>query len=442
MPDTPVSHPGGDSPGGAPEEVTKDKDSIIADLNEQLTRASGGKIDTARELQFIKERVVHVEKMAGLGKMFVSMANELNNALSGIIGYTQLLLENSECPETMKKDLEVVSSHAHRTHRILKGLLAFSHLQKIGRESINIHDVLDYAISLKLAYLKYDGIEVTTDFSGEALEMMGNPDELLHLFTNLLNNAHQALKHHQGGKVITVKTECRHGIIRVLVSDTGPGVPPSHRDKIFDPFFSTWGEKESLGLGLSICYGIISEHGGSLYYEEGPGGGAQFVVELPLRKEIPGLQKGAAHIRSTFTADMKVPQDKESASSQTPQQDISSKRILLIDDEDSILSMLNDALITEGFEVLALSDSERALDVLDSEDFDLVISDVKMPVVSGIQIYSFIEKKKPHLLEKIVFITGDIIDNTTRSFLKSAGNPYFAKPFVVKQFISFIRSII
>jgi len=411
-----------------------ERDSEIAELKAQLSKALQDKDDTLRDLQFIKERIFHIEKMAGLGKMFVSMANELNNLLSGIIGYTQLLVENPECSDAVKRELEVISRQSHRTYTIIKGLLAFSHLQKIEREPIQINELLEYIVSLKKHYLMFDNIVLSLECDSGLPQITGNSDSLQHLFINLINNAHQALKNHKGEKKLIISTARKKGYVQIIFHDTGPGVLEANQEKLFEPFFSTWGEKESLGLGLATSYGIVSEHGGNIYYDRdrAASGGAVFVVELPVKKEM--VKAPARQINNVKKQAAAKIEEKETGAGK--------KRILIVDDSDSVLGMLCDALTCEGYQVSTSSSGEKALELIETEDFDLVITDMKMPVVSGIHLYSFVENEKPHLLDRIVFITGDIIDSTTRSFLKTIDNPYFTKPFDVRKFISVIRTIV
>ncbi len=412
--------------------VRKDKE--IEELKAQLARTMQDKDDTLRVLQFIKERIFHIEKMAGLGKMFVSMANELNNLLSGIIGYTQLLVDNPDCSAAIKRELEVISRQSHRTFTIIKGLLAFSHLQKIEREPIQVNEVLEYIASLKKHYLMFDNILLSLECDENLPQITGNSDSLQHLFINIINNAHQALRNHQGEKKLVIRTASKKGYVQIVFHDTGPGVPQENLERLFEPFFSTWGEKESLGLGLATSYGIVSEHGGNIYYDESEAasGGAVFVVELPVKKEmVQASTRPPNNVRKKTGEEM----EERGVSGEK-------KRILLVDDSDSVLGMLSDALNIEGFEVTSTSSGNKAMEMIEAEDYDLIITDMKMPVVSGIHLYSFVENEKPHLLDKIVFITGDIIDSTTRSFLKTIDNPYFTKPFDVRKFISVIRTIV
>jgi two-component system, NtrC family, sensor kinase len=422
-------------------EQLEEKDRQINELKSQLSQIVEQKSDSVRELKFIKERILNIEKMAGLGKMFVAMANELNNLLSGIMGFAQLMQDSPECPVSFRRDIELLRSQAQRTHIIIRGLLAFSHLQKIEREPVNIRELLDYVIGLKEHYMGFDNIELVTDFPEDLPEIMGNPDSLQHLFINIINNAHQALKTHKGPRKLIIRTQYQKGYIQIIFEDTGPGVRSEYKERLFEPFFSTWGEKESLGLGLATSYGIVSEHGGNLYYKDRPTGGAIFVVELPLRRDITKIS-GKSISLPRENGKLKILHAKEPQSSTPSGQTERRKKILLVDDEDSILSMLSDSLSQEGFDVSSTIDGQKALELLDTEDYDMIITDVKMPGISGIHIYWFIEKKKPHMLDKIVFITGDIIDSTTRSFLKSIDNPYFTKPFDVKKFISIVKNIV
>jgi two-component system NtrC family sensor kinase len=196
----------------------------------------------------------------------------------------------------------------------------------------------------------------------------------------------------------------------LTIADTGPGIPADVRDKIFEPFFTTKPAGEGTGLGLSLCRSIIDGHGGTIGIEPAPGPGTTFAIELPPADR-------ATSAAAATTAEALPP--------------VSPKRVLVVDDEADIAGLLVEVVAADGHHVDVAADGAAALAQVARHHYDLVLSDTKMPLLDGVDLYRELERRAPALCGRIVFLTGDVLDGAKRAFLESTGAPFLMKPFDV-----------
>jgi len=220
-------------------------------------------------------------RLAAIGELAAGVAHQINNPLTGVLGFSQRLLKKSTDPET-NQALKRIYAEAERAARVVQNLLTFARRRQPQKQYSDINEILESALELQAYELTTSNIEVVTDLAPGLPEIMLDFYQIEEVFLNIVLNAEQALTEAKGGGKLIIKTEEMKEYIRTTFSDNGPGIPAEHLDKIFDPFFTTKGEKGGTGLGLSVCHGIISEHGGKIYAKSKPGKGATFFVELPL----------------------------------------------------------------------------------------------------------------------------------------------------------------
>ena len=361
----------------------------------------------------LEKKAQVASRLASVGEMASGIAHEINNPLTGVIGFAQLLSDRKDLPEDVMDQLSVIQEGGQRVSSIVKRLLTFARQSKLERTYININDILENTLKLRSYALATGNIEIATRLEPGLPDTMADAGQLQQVFLNLIVNAEQEMeKAHSGGR-LEVKTEYRGDIIRVLFKDDGPGIAKEDLDKVFDPFFTTKEVGEGTGLGLSLSHGIMAEHGGRLYVESKEGKGATFTVEIPVTTE--GRQ-----YKLTEAVDEERGEHK-------------SGRILVVDDEEIVGSYLKRVLGAEGHEVEVETEAGKALERLERESYDLILSDIKMPGMGGIEFYQNIKKMKESLAEKVVFITGDVIGKETRNFLEETGLPNITKPINVKQ---------
>jgi PAS domain S-box-containing protein len=220
-------------------------------------------------------------RLASIGELASGVAHQLNNPLTGILGFSQRLLRKITDQET-NQDLEKIYVEAERAAKIVQNLLTFARRRQPKKEYSDVNDIVQSALELRAYELKTSNIEVVTNLASKLSKIMLDFHQIQEVFLNLILNAEQAMTGANGGGKLTIKTEENNRYVRATFTDDGPGIPAEHTDKIFDPFFTTKGEKGGTGLGLSVCHGIISKHGGKIYAKCKPGKGAKFFVDLPI----------------------------------------------------------------------------------------------------------------------------------------------------------------
>jgi two-component system NtrC family sensor kinase len=222
---------------------------------------------------------VHADRLASLGRLVSGVAHELNNPLTAVQGLIELALEQ-DLPDGLADDLEVVHSEACRAGRIVKDLLAFARRRPEAPIWIDLNDCIEAAAGLRAQQLPLDGIRLELKLEANLPVVNADPHQVQQVFLNLLLNAEHALR--PGGGTVRIRTWRDNGAVMAEVSDDGPGIPPENLGRIFDPFFTTRAEGQGTGLGLSLCHGILRQHGGSISASNGRDGGAVFRLELPV----------------------------------------------------------------------------------------------------------------------------------------------------------------
>ncbi|MBD3184789.1 PAS domain S-box protein [Candidatus Poribacteria bacterium] len=388
--------------------------SQIKDESGEITGILSYGIDVTQQ-RMLESQLSRSERMSALGQLVSGVAHELNNPLTAVIGYTQLLV-GVDCDSETRRMLNIIYREAERCHKIVDGLLQFAREYDQVKEPTQINDVIEATLNLKRYQLHVDNIQLELHLSGDIPETMADPHQLQQVFVNLINNAHQAMTDHSGRGKLTIQTELIDDKIVVKFIDTGPGIVKDNLSRIFDPFFTTKESGKGTGLGLSICHSIIEEHNGNIYAESEIGKGSTFTLVLPVvtSDEIPDNVINDANIEQM-------------------QDSVFGGKILVVDDEQKILELFNDILTMMNYEVVTARNAIQAMDNLDNNEYDLMICDMKMPGFSGEKLYNIVKSTKPDLAERIIFVTGDIINPDTQKFLRETGNPYIAKPFSVDE---------
>jgi len=365
-----------------------------------------------RERKAMQEQLMQAEKLSALGELISGIAHELNNPLTGVMGYSQLLLGSGVSAES-KGNLEKIHREAVRCQKIVQNLLTFARRRSPERKFLDVNALLESTLELREYQLKVDGIEVVKELAPDLPRTMGDFHQLQQVFINIINNAHHAmLESGQSGRLI-VTSALAGSSIRISIADSGPGIPADCISKIFDPFFTTKEIGKGTGLGLSLSYGIVKEHDGLIDVTSRPGEGATFHVELPIRDEASAPQEAVA--------------------APVPHGPVEGKHILVVDDEETILDLLESVLEASGHRVERAQNGRQALEKVRHVDYDIIISDVKMPDMGGQRLYEEIAELKPHLKRRMVFSTGDTVNPTTQELFKKTGNLYLAKPFRLEE---------
>jgi len=359
----------------------------------------------------IEKTIATMDRLASLGEMCAGIAHELNNRLVPIISYAELLMKRP-LDGKIAKMLASIYNSAMGCGEIIHALLDFARQRSPRKEIISINDVIEKTLSLFNYKLESSGINLIKELCPSLPLTVADPQQIEQVLVNIINNAIQAME--KGGKLI-IKTSSDKGIIAISITDTGCGIPENHIDRIFDPFFSTKEIGKGTGLGLSVSYGIIKAHGGEIHVSSREGQGTTFVIELPITLDTTPEKSPSPT----------SPPEPEPASS-------NNRKVLIIDDEQNILPVLQEILEMEGFKVDCVSSATEALKMVSEKDYDVILTDIRMPGIDGCQFYRLMAEKSPKLKQRVVFMTGDIVDHELgelKKFIATTGCPYLLKPF-------------
>ncbi|MFQ5669689.1 MAG: ATP-binding protein [Acidobacteriota bacterium] len=392
----------------------KQAESEFRTMHREIVEANKKLQESMARLETTQEQLVQAEKLSAIGELVAGVAHELNNPLTGVLGYAQLLVAKSP-PEPQKKQLQTIYSEALRCQKIVQNLLTFARKHKPEKRHVDINEIITATLELRAYQLRVDNITVKLDLDPGLPGTMADYHQLQQVFINLVNNAHHAMVDHGGKGELRITSRAEAGRIHVTCQDTGPGIPETCLGRIFDPFFTTKEVGKGTGLGLSLSYGIIKEHGGTIQASNAPGGGAIFCLELPVRQGNVPAKKARVRAR--------------------PPGPPTGSRILVVDDEKIVLELLSDLLSSRGHRVEVAENGRVALERLkaDREGFDLLITDMKMPAMGGRELYEAVREIAPDLSRRVVFATGDTVSEDARAFLAATGNRVISKPFQLEE---------
>jgi signal transduction histidine kinase len=230
--------------------------------------------------------------MASLGKLSASVVHEINNPISGILSLVMLMNRIMEDGKLQQKDadqfsqyLRLMETETRRISRIVSNLLAFSRHSKMEFGAVRLNQLIEKTLFLNANLLKLHSIKVEENPDPDLPDLTGSEDRLMQVFMNLISNAAEAIEAGRGDRVLSIGTKHvrEKGCASVSFADTGVGIPQENLSKLFEPFFSTKKKGKGVGLGLSVAYGIIQEHGGSIHVQSEEGRGTTFTIELPLK---------------------------------------------------------------------------------------------------------------------------------------------------------------
>jgi len=367
-------------------------------------------------LRRTQEQLLQSEKMAAVGQLISGVAHELNNPLTAILGYSQLLSSSDHVSPRGGEYVDKLYKQAQRTHRIVHNLLSFARQQKPERLPVGLNQVLEDTLALREYDLKVNNIQVHREFAGGMPLTAADPHQLQQVFLNILNNAVDAILECSERGDIWVRTAMADGRLLVEFTDSGSGVQDALR--VFDPFYTTKPIGKGTGLGLSICYGIVSEHGGEICVRNSPPRGATFSITLPM---------------------LPVAESRDTAMARCAEA-LPGGRVLLVDDEEAVLELEREILNSHCLSVKMVRSGREAQEHLDREPVDLVITDLKMPGdVTGRDLYNWISQRHPELAGRVVFTMSDARTEEIAALLEESGCPFLQKPFEVEKFLGMVR---
>ncbi|MGB4102014.1 MAG: ATP-binding protein [Alphaproteobacteria bacterium] len=359
-----------------------------------------------------QEALQQSEKMAALGGLLAGVAHELNNPLSVIVGQATLLKEGSKEPKTISRS-EKIFTAAERCSRIVKSFLAIARRKPPEHKHMQLNEAVEQALELLTYQLRTENVQLKLELSHDLPRIIGDSDQFTQVVSNLVLNAAQAMQGWDGPRMITLQSyhDVATGQVCLAVSDTGPGIPKEIRARVFEPFFTTKAPGTGTGVGLSLCLNIVAAHGGQLMLQNTTSkGGATFVISLPIPHE--------RHDVAT---------ENDPAAAPTPEK----LRLLLVDDEFELAQTLADLMAEDGHSFDFAVNGQIALEKLRSKEFDIVLSDLRMPVMDGPTMYTVICKELPRYKNRIVFLTGDTLTTFVHEFLENNPVRFIEKPYTL-----------
>ena len=368
-------------------------------------------------------QMLQAEKMAALGQTISGVAHELNNPLATILSWAERLSER-DVDEKTKQGLEVILGESERAARIVRNLLTFSRKRQTTRAMVDLNQTVRETLALRAYEQKVSNINIVEALTTGLPDVFADSHQIKQVLLNLLINAEQACLGANGKGMIVVRTshDNDRGSLVLEVSDDGPGIPEERVNKVFDPFFTTKEVGQGTGLGLTVAYAIVQEHGGRIWVESGVAkspknkgattkSGASFFIELPVSGQ---------HLNAPAARAAQQPISLEA---------FKGLRVLVVEDEPALAVAVSEALTDAGFAVDRAGDGEEGLTRLTEARYDLIVCDLKMPRIDGMQFYRAMAAATPALARRVIFVTGDVAGTDAERFLEETGCRWLSKPF-------------
>ena len=396
------------------------------------------------DLKRLEEQLIQAEKLAAMGQMLAGVAHELNNPLTAILGVTELVREREGLDESMKRQLDLTHRQARRAARIVQNLLEFSRPASPQRKAIDISTILERTLQLHEHSLRRNQVEVDFTPRTDLPPVLGDANQLIQVFLNLISNAEQAIREARESGRIQIRLTLASGNVVTTVQDDGIGISPEAMPKLFDPFYTTKRPGGGTGLGLSICLSIAREHGGTIQAEALPGGGSAFSVYLPAATEAPSaVQSSAGSPQQAQTVIVSKQRDADSGAgdSRPAPTILKGLRVLVLDDEESICSLLDEGLSAHGLKVSCASTAEEAAALVRTQRFDALLCDLRLKSATS---FSEGREASTHVLAAagahrplVIFMTGEYVDPNAASNGDAAA--FLQKPFRIQDVLAIMR---
>ena len=391
-------------------------DALIRDVSERKRLE-----DQARDLH---NQLLQAEKLAVLGQTISGVAHELNNPLATILTWAERLSERP-LDDTTRRGIETILSETQRAGKIVRNLLTFARKRNTTRMMVELNQVARESLAFRAYEQGVNNITSIDALAAGVPPVFADPHQVKQVLLNLIINAEQAMlsAHGRGTLVLRSWHEPSRDAVCLEISDDGPGVPPDLQPKIFDPFFTTKDVGKGTGLGLTVAYAIVQEHGGRISVRGGAQNGASFVLELPTSVGEPRTSRVGPAATATVPSSIGA-------------------SVLVVEDEPNLAAAVAEALTEAGFTVQRAANGEEALEIVHSQSWDLIICDLKMPRLDGRAFYQALADVAPALRRRLVFVTGDVLGHDASRFLEETGCRWLAKPFRIADLLQVAREVL
>ena len=380
------------------------------------------------ERKLLEARLRQTQKLEAVGMLAAGVAHEINNPLTYVITNLHMMQEDlrplaaaapgAALAHSFGARLQEACEGAERVRQIVRDLKTFARLDEEERGIVEVAPLLEKSIKLAGSEIRYRA-RLRREIA-PVPPVVGNEGRLSQVFVNLLINAAQAMEEGQVDRnEISIRTSATAGEVRVEIADNGKGIAPEHLERIFDPFFTTKSASGGSGLGLSICYNIVTSYGGRIEVESRLGAGSRFILHLPIEhtpRAVVTLEKGAV------------------AASRHG-------RVLVVDDEPFVVSTIK-IILGRRHDLVGVASGAEALKILEDDDrFDVILCDLMMQQSSGMDLYAAIARRQPELARRMLFMTGGAYTPHARRFLAEVSNPCIDKPFGPAELVSIVDQV-
>ena len=385
----------------------------------------------------LQAELIQAQKMEATGQLVSGVAHELNNPLASILGFSQLIRRDPTLPDGLRHNADLLVEEATRTRRIVQNLLDFARQRPPERHPTSIRALVDSVLTLQSYSLDHGPIGVEVDLPDDLPPVELDRGQIQQVLVNLTHNAIYAIRHGGGSRLgISARREGRAADerVRITVMDDGSGVAPEDAGRLFEAFFTTKPPADGTGLGLPVSYGIVRSHGGELRYVPSAWGrGAAFTFDLPVRAAAPETIVDTTPAPRTDVPPPPVDPSIDAAASHG--------RVLVLDDEPSIRTFLDQALRSLGYRPVVAATADEALALADDHGFVALLCDHQLDGQSGIDAFERIVDTRPDLADRFVMMSGDVLNPALEAFASEHRVGLLAKPFDLETLERVLRHV-
>ncbi|MGI8498174.1 MAG: ATP-binding protein [Gemmatimonadaceae bacterium] len=380
---------------------------LVPDAQPRTVLFVGRDITGEREM---RARLAETERLAAVGELVAGVAHEVNNPLSTISAFAQLLLKEEGFSDEQRESLGVIQAETVRASQVLRDLLTFARRSEGSRQAVQLNELVERSVRLRSYEMTKNGVRTELSLLPSLPNVIADGRQLQQVVLNVVSNAVQAMAPSAGG-TLQIRSHVDGGRVVLDVRDSGPGVPDSARAHIFEPFFTT--KPDGTGLGLSVSYGIVTAHGGDISIADTSTLGTTFRITLPISDQSTEIMAPIASLIGSSS--------------------LKGIRLLFVDDESALRTGVAAFARLRRFTAVTVEDGEAALAALHKTPFDAVVSDLRMPGMDGIALFGILTRDHPELAARTVFVTGDVLSPSSRDFIRGTSQPVLTKPFDFEQ---------